>query len=239
MCLLLAGRRPDAPVIPAGTVPDWLNKAFDKEEARMRESKKRKVVEVEAPPAKRRRAAHGAVAGLNKQQVMWQRQWEAKFAELELYQASHGDCNVPMRGVVDCGLRGCGGATHSKALVRWVDKQRTAKKGKGRIKITQERIEKLDGLGFEWSLDEAAWRRRVAELKKYREVHGNCRVPTQNGGGVECGNAGCEGAQHKALGTWVANQRAFKRKGSKCMTPARIEELNSIDGWLWDARKKK
>ena len=63
---LLAGRRPDAPVTPAGTVPDWLNKAFDREEERMRESKKRKVVEVEAPPAKRRRAAHGAAAGLNK-----------------------------------------------------------------------------------------------------------------------------------------------------------------------------
>ena len=61
----------------------------------MRESKKRKVVEVEAPPAKRRRAAHGAVAGLTKQRAMEQRQWAAKFAELELYHASHGDCNVP------------------------------------------------------------------------------------------------------------------------------------------------
>ena len=49
---LLAGRRPDAPVTPAGTVPDWLKKAFDREEERMRESKKRKVEEVEAPPAK-------------------------------------------------------------------------------------------------------------------------------------------------------------------------------------------
>ena len=61
---LLAGRRPDAPVTPAGAVPVWLNKAFDKEEERMRESKKRKVVEVEeAPPAKRRRAAQGAAVG--------------------------------------------------------------------------------------------------------------------------------------------------------------------------------
>ena len=50
--------------------------------------------------------------------------------------------------------------------------------------------------------------------------------------------AGCERAQHKALGEWVAHQRAHKTKGSKRMTPARIEELNSIPGWLWDARKK-
>ena len=50
--------------------------------------------------------------------------------------------------------------------------------------------------------------------------------------------AGCEGAQHKALGEWVSHQRVYKREGSKRMTPARIEELNSIPGWLWDARKK-
>ena len=82
---------------PAGAVPDWLNKAFDKAEERMRESKKRKVEEVEAPPAKRRRAAHGAAAGLTKKAASEQRKWEAKFSELELYQASHGDCNVPKR----------------------------------------------------------------------------------------------------------------------------------------------
>jgi hypothetical protein len=174
MAELLAGRRPDAPVTPAGTVPDWLNKTFDEEEERMRESKKRKVVDVEAPPAKRRRTPHGAAAGLSKHD----QKWEAKLAELELYKASHGDCNVPRSGVVDCGLPGCGGATHSKALGEWVNKQRQAKKGKGTKKLTQERIENLDGLGFEWGkekkqADEAAWGRKVAELKKYREVHGN------------------------------------------------------------------
>ena len=239
---LLAGRRPDAPVTPAGAVPDWLNNAFDEEEERMRESKKRKVVEGEAPPAKRRRAARGAVAGRTKKAMKEQRQWEAKFAELELYHASHGDCNVPQKGVEGCGLPGCGGASHSKALGAWVDKQREAKKGNGSNKLTQERIEKLDGLGFQWekgSLDEAAWGRWVAELKKYREVHGNCRVPYQHGDGAECDMAGCEGAQHKALGNWVSHQRKLKRKGSKRMTPARIEELNSIPGWLWDVRKKE
>ena len=148
---------------------------------RMRDSKKRKVVEVEAPPAKRRRTPHGAAAGLNKKQLMYQRQWEAKFAELELYHASHGDCNVPVRGVVDCGLPGCGGTTHSKALGTWVNVQRQAKRGKGNKKITQDHIDKLDGLGFQWDVqkqtENAAWARCVAELKKYRAVHGNCRVP--------------------------------------------------------------
>ena len=68
----------------------------------MRESKKRKVEEVEAPPAKRRRTPHGAAAGRTKKAMKEQRQWEAKFAELEPYQASHGDCNVPRNGVLDC-----------------------------------------------------------------------------------------------------------------------------------------
>ena len=97
-------------------------------------------------------------------------------------------------------------------------------------------------MGFQWDVqkqaDEVAWRRWVAELKKYREVHGHCRVPYRKGDGVECDMAGCEGAQHKALGKWVNRQRLHKRKGSKRMTPARIEELNSIPGWLWDAWKK-
>ena len=113
----------------------------------MRESKKRKVMEVEARPAKRRRIAKALT---KKHQATYNRKWEAaKFAKLELYQASHGYCNVPPRGVVDCGLLGCGGATHSKALGMWVATQRQAKKGKSRSKLTQKRIDKLDGLGFE------------------------------------------------------------------------------------------
>ena len=63
-------------------------------------------------------------------------------------------------------------------------------------------------------------------------------MPYQKRDGADCDKAGCEGAQHKALGQWVSNQRSYKGKGSKWMTPARIEELNSIEGWLWDAGKK-
>ena len=63
-------------------------------------------------------------------------------------------------------------------------------------------------------------------------------MPLTRRDGVECGKAGCEGAQHKALGQCISDQRVYKRRGRKCMTPARIEELNSIEGWLWDVRKK-
>jgi hypothetical protein len=51
-------------------------------------------------------------------------------------------------------------------------------------------------------------------------------------------SSACRRVRHKALGQWVANQRVYKRKGSKRMTPARIGELNGIPGWLWDVRKK-
>ena len=71
-----------------------------------------------------------------------------------------------------------------------------------------------------------------------------CMVSVSSGArlslnGVECDMAGCEGARHKALGEWVSKQRVLKRKGSKRMTPARIEELNRIPGWLWDVMKKE
>ena len=66
---------------PAITAPDRINRIFDEEERRMRESKKRTKVETERP-AKRWRTASGAAAGLNKQQLMRQQGWEAKCAEL-------------------------------------------------------------------------------------------------------------------------------------------------------------
>ena len=73
---------------------------------------------------------------------------------------------MPFHGVVDCGLRGCGGATHSKALGVWVHNQREAKRGKGSYKLTQKRIDELDGLGFDWGKEKKHQVARV--LKRMR-----------------------------------------------------------------------
>ena len=88
-------------LISAGTVLERVIKTLEEEEQRMRECKKRKVVEV---------AGQDTTDGTRRSG------------------GADGDCNVTKRGVVDCRLPGCGGATHSKALGEWVNRQRRAKR---------------------------------------------------------------------------------------------------------------
>jgi hypothetical protein len=63
--------------------------------------------------------------------------WIKQFNSLVLYKKTHGDCNM----------------TTSKAddvqLTRWVERQRRAKKNGN---LSEERIEKLNNLGFVWSV---------------------------------------------------------------------------------------
>ena len=59
--------------------------------------------------------------------------WETQFNELVQYKAKHGDCNVPRK---------------QGQFGRWVDKQRfNYKKGK----LSQDRINRLNGIGFDWT----------------------------------------------------------------------------------------
>ena len=68
--------------------------------------------------------------------------WETRYQQLIEYKAEHGDCNVPMR-------------KDDPQLGEWVGQQRKqykAKKEGKKAAITEERIQKLDGLGFTWQL---------------------------------------------------------------------------------------
>lgn len=58
--------------------------------------------------------------------------WNARCRELEAYKAEHGDCNVPRR---------------HESLGSWVNTQRSARTNK---KLSEERIQKLNDLGFDW-----------------------------------------------------------------------------------------
>ena len=62
----------------------------------------------------------------------------------------------------------------------WVTRQRVSyKEGK----LSQERIDKLEGLGFLWSAkpgarkQEGRWEESFEHLRAYKETHGNCLVP--------------------------------------------------------------
>ena len=43
--------------------------------------------------------------------------------------------------------------------------------------MTEERIGRLGGVGFEWDPNRDVWDRRLDELREYREVNGDCNVP--------------------------------------------------------------
>jgi len=91
--------------------------------------------------------------------------------------------------------------------------------------MTQERVDKLNALGFNWGNEQIPWGTRYAQLKKYSNEHGDSNVP-QKFSGIP------------GLGKWVNNQRTYYkyfqegRKDCMGMTPERIRRLESI-GFRW------
>jgi len=93
--------------------------------------------------------------------------------------------------------------------------------------MTEERIAKLESIGFEWSLASSLdWDRRFNELKQYKADYGGCSVPKEWSG-------------NKQLGRWVSKQRVqyrYLQQGKESsMTEERIAKLESI-GFEWSLR---
>ena len=123
--------------------------------------------------------------------------WNAKCRDLEAFKAKQGHCNVP---------RGHGN------MGRWVADQRTARKNE---KLCEDRVQKLDALGFDWAL-KLTWNERLDELTKYKAEHGHCNVPRS----------------HESLGRWVDKQRVKRKKG-KLLSEERVQKLGDI-GFVWN-----
>jgi hypothetical protein len=61
------------------------------------------------------------------------------------------------------------------------------------------------------------WRKRFADLLRYKEVYGNCDVPVK-------------GEENKELGNWVSQQRQNYNRGS--LHPTRVKLLEEA-GFSW------
>ena len=86
-------------------------------------------------------------------------------------------------------------------------------------KLSPEKIEILDNLGFCWNKKEYSWNEGLENLHQFKRKMGNCLVSakyvTENG---------------FKLGVWVNSQRRrYKR-----LTPGQIERLNQLD-FIWDS----
>jgi hypothetical protein len=135
----------------------------------------------------------------------------ARIQELRAFRQANGHCKVPQRYTVN-------------NLGRWVNNQRASRKRK---KLSQERIDKLDSLGFDWGKDHEppkAWETTFVEITEHKETFDSFNF-----------------APSGALGKWSNMQRKeFKRaKHGKdsLLTVDQIKQLSSI-GFKWKGSRK-
>ena len=128
--------------------------------------------------------------------------WNERLDELMKYKTEHGHCNVPI---------------NYGPLGLWAGRQRAAHR---KDKLSEERVQRLKDLGFEWThvpyivrvsvagdprasqgsgqttKRTAAWDERLDNLTKYKAEHGDCNVPQRQG----------------SLGKWVSTHKERVRK---------------------------
>lgn len=130
--------------------------------------------------------------------------WELRYAELVHFQKGHGHCRVP----VDSGILG-------KWVMHLREKyKRFLKEKRYRGQLTQERIERLQALGFEWTLrpPSVPWDDRFAQLQQFHQEHGHTRVTK---------------SVDESFGEWVQNQRKLFRAGK--LSEEKVSKLRTID----------
>ena len=134
--------------------------------------------------------------------------WEEKFAELVEFKAAHGHTDVPK-------------SWENQQLFWWVSVQRREyrKLKEGKITgITEERIQRLEDLGFEWrSKNTYRWKIRLGELRDFYGEKGVAPVPR---------------AEHPTLYNWATKQKKeydkFVRGEKTNMDEERINDLERI-----------
>ena len=130
--------------------------------------------------------------------------WDKMLASLANYKQTHGDCNVPQRW------------KNNLRLAKWCSHQRTLYKND---KLSADRINRLEQLGFVWARLAAAWEEMYAALADYKQIHGNCSVPQRLKG-------------NSKLGVWCGHQRWAHKKHK--LSPDQIKRLEQL-GFVWDA----
>jgi hypothetical protein len=133
-------------------------------------------------------------------------QWEEGFLSLKKFKEREGHCSVPKRHTE--------GGTN---LGFWVSHQRA-----GAETLAEDRVLRLNELGFIWDTFEDQWEEGFLSLKKFKEREGHCSVPNRH----------TEGGTN--LGQWISTQRGTKDE----LTEDRILRLNEL-GFIWDPLEDK
>jgi len=130
--------------------------------------------------------------------------WEALFQALVAFKENQGHCGVPDRW------------SENPQLGTWVGtRRRDFRKGK----LSEERVVRLEALGFEWDPVTADWEEMFQALVAFKENQGHCGVPDR-------------WSENPQLGTWVSYQRQTFRKGK--LSEERVARLEAL-GFEWDS----
>jgi superfamily II DNA or RNA helicase len=125
--------------------------------------------------------------------------WEENFQKLESFKAEFGHCEAPRDW-------------NDIKFATWVRSQRGDYTKKV---ISQDRINRLEKLGFKWNIRHSIWDHNYNKLVSYKNQHAHCRVPYSY-------------THDPDLGRWVVLQRARRDKISQ----EHIEKLNLL-GFEW------
>jgi hypothetical protein len=154
----------------------------------------------------------------NKQHI----KWNLKFDELVAYKEQFGHCNVPARDPT------------YKGLASWVVDQRSGRRllreGKA-SHLHPDRIRRLDGVGFLWSISKSKsldFYARIEQLKAFKARHGHCNVPQKTMDPVGLGNFCME--QRRRYKRFMAGETTF-------MNQDRVNALQAL-GFEWSLRKR-
>ena len=142
--------------------------------------------------------------------------WNQRFAELKSFHAVHNHSNVPEDYF------------ENYQLGQWVMNQRLMYKRYRTglaTALTEERIKALESVGFVWNFRKHLWNTMIGRLRRYQEEHGNLRIALNDTANAD-------------LRFWLAGQR-YAHNRTTALTPDRIEQLESIPGFVWRAYNER
>lgn len=131
--------------------------------------------------------------------------WENRYLQLKDFKRKYRHCNIPRNWLFD------------KSLARWVCHQRVIKN-----KLAPDRIEKLNKIGFVWNMFDLAWDNMYKQLKEFKDKYGHCEIRMVKG-------------DYKGLVNWVDDQKKYRKRKMKKITPEKIAKLNKL-GFNWNPK---
>jgi hypothetical protein len=187
-------------------------------------------VEAPSPPSSSSILGDGGTSAADNRRAD---KWEARFRDLMAFKERYGHTNVPQyptKAIPDDHRVSANFCRNCRTQYNYhhnVDKQHLSF-------LTNDRIQRLEDIGFCWDTREAMWQLRFKELQDFTKLSGHSNVPAR-------------WSANPKLAAWVATQRqkyrsqqeqeddtaSTKKYYGKELTQRHIQLLESI-GFCWD-----